>query len=65
MKIKYDDTTDGIFFIIKEGEYFESEEIEQGVIIDYDKDENILAVEILDFKNRKNEVELPLKIIAA
>ena len=65
MKIKYDEKTDSILFIIDEQASFESEEIQKDVVVDYDKDDKIVAIEILNFKTNEKEVNLPIKFAVA
>jgi uncharacterized protein YuzE len=45
--IKYDPETDSAYLKVRDGEYVESEEISDGVILDYDRDDNVIAVELL------------------
>ncbi len=45
--IKYDPEMDAAYLKIQDGEYVESEEISDGVILDYDKNDNVIAVEFL------------------
>lgn len=39
---------DILYIRIKETPYHESDEIREGIIMDYDKDRNIIGIEILD-----------------
>lgn len=47
MKIKYDKETDVIYITLSDEEISESIENKPGVIIDYDKNGNIVGLEIL------------------
>ncbi len=60
MNIKYDETTDSIYFIISNEIPYESEELEDGVIIDYSKDNDIVAIEVLNFKKEHRDLDLPI-----
>jgi len=60
MKIKYDEDTDAIFFVLSNHKVVESEEILNGVIVDYDMNDQMTSVEILNFRSRKDDVELPI-----
>jgi len=40
MKIRYDEEADAIYIKLREGEYYESDEISEGIIVDYDRDLN-------------------------
>ena len=60
MTIKYDDTTDSIYFIISNEKPYESQEIENGVIVDYGKNDDIVAIEVLNFKKEHRDLNLPI-----
>ena len=51
MKIKFDEEANVLYVRFKEGKISESDEIKEGLIIDYDEDGNPLAIEILNAKN--------------
>jgi uncharacterized protein YuzE len=48
MKVIYDDESDTLTLIFKEDDVFESDEVKDGVIIDYDKQGKIISMELLD-----------------
>ena len=48
MRIRYDEKVDALYIRLRESEYYESDEIKEGFILDYDKDGNIIGIEILD-----------------
>lgn len=54
MKIKYDSEVDILLIELSESEIYESDEPKPGVILDYDKEGNILRIEILDASKRTN-----------
>jgi len=56
MKVSYDQKTDTLSVILKEKvEVAESDEDKPGVILDYDKDGNLISLEILDASKRVSE----------
>jgi|GEM_PF-823035 len=60
MIIKYDEVTDSIYFIVSDKKPYESQEVEEGVIIDYGKDDEIVAIEILKFKKEHRDINIPV-----
>jgi uncharacterized protein YuzE len=48
MKIIFDPETDTLSIIFREDKIAESDEVREGVIIDYSKDGKIVSMEILD-----------------
>ena len=52
MKIKYDQEVDVLLIQISESEIYESDESKPGVILDYDKEGNIIRIEVLDASKR-------------
>lgn len=59
MKIKYDKEVDVINIKFSDEEIFETDEEKPGVIIDYDKDGNIVEIEVLNASKKSNT---PLKV---
>lgn len=48
MKVIYDPETDTLDLILKDAEIAESDEVREGVIVDYGRDGTIVSIEILD-----------------
>lgn len=59
MKIKYDKEVDVINLQFSEAEIFETDEDKPGIIIDYDKNGNIVEIEIL---NASKHTKQPAKV---
>ena len=55
MKIKYDKEVDVMNIQFSDAEIFETDEDKSGVIIDYDKDGNIVEIEILNASKHNYE----------
>ncbi len=62
MQVKYDIETDILVIKLSNKKPVESEHlVEKGIIIDYDENDNIIGLEILDFSKRK-KIELPFQM---
>ena len=48
MKIIYDDATDTLTLIFNDGKISESDEIKEGIILDYDDKGKVVSMELLD-----------------
>ena len=58
MRIKVDKETDTLYFRLDEERIVESEEVQPGVILDYDKDDRVVGVEFLGISQRMSQQEL-------
>ncbi len=52
MKLKVDCESDALYLRLDESAIVESEEVQPGIILDYDKDERVVGVEILSLSKR-------------
>jgi uncharacterized protein YuzE len=48
MRISYDEETNSLYVRLKETPYYESDEVKEGVLLDYDDKGNVIGIEILD-----------------
>ena len=48
MKVIYDDETDTLTLIFNDGKISESDEIKEGIILDYDDKGKVVSMELLD-----------------
>jgi uncharacterized protein YuzE len=58
MRIIYDEEVDALYIRLKEAPYHESDEIREGLILDYDRDGNLIGIEILDASDYLSSTEL-------
>lgn len=58
MKVTYDEEADALYLTLREEEYYESDEIKKGLIIDYDKEGNPIGVEIVGASAHLNQEDL-------
>lgn len=57
MRITYDESVDIIYIRLREGEYEESDEVAEGINVDFDKDGKPMAIEILDASRMLMQVD--------
>ncbi len=55
MKVIYDREADTLSLLLSAGSVTESDELREGIIVDYDRDGHIVSVEILDASERVAE----------
>ena len=58
MRIRIDEASDALYFRLDESPVVESEEIQPGVILDYNADGQAVGIEILGIKKRIPPEEL-------
>lgn len=58
MRISVDRENDALYFRLDESRIVESEEVEPGVILDYDEDDRVVGVEFLTISTRASAEEL-------
>jgi uncharacterized protein YuzE len=54
MKVIYDTETDTLSIILRKGAVAESDEVREGLILDYDKAGRIVSIELLDASDQVN-----------
>lgn len=59
MKVKYDKENDVLYIRLNNNAVAESDSEKPGIILDYDNDENIVGIEVL---NASKKMERPLKV---
>ncbi len=60
MKIRVDQEDDALYFELDDVEILESEEVQPGIILDFDKDGRLVGIEILDLSTRLTPEKLRL-----
>ena len=58
MRITYDEKTDTLYIRFSEKKYFQSDELKQNFIVDYDKNQKIIAIEVLHASDMLSTDEL-------
>ena len=58
MKIEYSKEADALYVYFKEAVVAKSKEIEEGVVLDFDEQNHLIGVEILDASHRLKPTDL-------
>ena len=58
MRIRVDKENDTLYFRLDENRIVESEEVQPGVILDYDENDQVVGVEFLGISSRVSQEEL-------
>ncbi len=58
MRLKVDKQNDTLYFRLDEENIIESEEVAPGVILDFDKDNRVIGIEILNASKRIGQEQL-------
>ena len=62
LNINYDSVADAIYIRISSGEIIESEELKEGIIVDYIDEGEIVGIEILDYSKRNLDLNELIKL---
>lgn len=65
MIIKYDNETDAIYMILSDDNIVDSEESKKDVIVDFNENNEVVAIEILNVKTNEHTIDLPLILKSA
>ena len=57
MKVRYDPEGDAMYIRLIDGPVHDTDEVEEGIIVDYDSEGNAMSVEILDAAKRFRDAE--------
>jgi len=60
MRLKIDKENDALYFRLDEAEIFDSEEVQPGVILDFNKENRVVGIEILNLSTRVAKDKLNL-----
>ena len=52
MRVHFDEAADAVYLIISDAAVVGSEEVQTGVILDFDQDNQVVAIEVLRVKQR-------------
>lgn len=57
MKVIYDKETDTLDLIFRNGAVAESDEVREGIVVDYDQNGKLVSIEVLNASEHVNEPE--------
>ena len=58
MRIDFDQETGAVYFRLKDSRIVESEEISPGIIYDFDENDTIVGIEILNLSKKNDSIRL-------
>jgi uncharacterized protein YuzE len=58
MKIRYDDNVDALYVRLDDSNVVESEEVQPGIVIDFNATKQVVGIEVLDAKRRMTKADL-------
>ncbi len=65
MRIQYDPTADAMYIRLAEGVVADSDEVREGVVLDYDATGKVLGIEVLNVSERAdNPREMAFEMLA-
>jgi len=66
MKLKVDEQADALYLRLDDYEIVESEEVSPGVVLDFNADNQVVGIEILNLSQRSNKMNMrELQFLAA
>jgi uncharacterized protein YuzE len=52
MKMHYDEKVDALYLSLDESEVVESEEVKPGIVLDFNAENQVVGIEVLDLRKR-------------
>jgi uncharacterized protein YuzE len=52
MKMRYDEKEDALYLRLDDSEIIESEEVQPGIVLDFNSENQVVGIEVLDVKRR-------------
>jgi len=52
MKMHYDEKADALYLSLDDSEVVESEEVKPGIVLDFNADNQVVGIEVLDLRKR-------------
>ncbi len=66
MRIRYDEKTDALYLRLDGSKVVESQEVKPGIIVDFNAKEEVVGIEVLNFRRQVPKADLKhLKLLVA
>jgi uncharacterized protein YuzE len=66
MRIRYDEKVDALYLRLDDSKVVESEEVQPGIVIDFNARKQVVGIEVLDLKRRVPRADLEqLRLLVA
>lgn len=66
MRVQYDPSADAMYIRLADGEVADSDEVREGVVLDYDASGRVLGIEVLNLSQRAdNPREMAFELMGA
>jgi uncharacterized protein YuzE len=66
MRIRYDAEVDALYLRLDDSKVVESDEVQPGIVVDFNEKNQVVGIEVLDLKRRVSKADLKsLKVLAA
>ena len=58
MKMRYDEKADALYLRLDDSKIIESEEVQPGILLDFNADKQVVGIEVLDLRRRVPNADL-------
>ena len=58
MRMRYDEKADALYLRLDESKIVESEEVQPGIVLDFNAEKQVVGIEVLDLKRRVPKADL-------
>lgn len=58
MRMRYDEKADALYLRLDESKIVESEEVQPGIVLDFNSDKQVVGIEVLDLRRRVPNADL-------
>ena len=58
MRMRYDEKADALYLRLDDSKIVESEEVQPGIVLDFNSDKQVVGIEVLDLRRRVPNADL-------